>query len=478
MQNLVGGKHVGASNGAVIEITNPATGEFIDTVPNATDADVDACVQEAKKAQKAWAKMPMHERGKILYRFVDIIESHAEELAQLLSKETGKPIKEARIEIGNTRTFVAGYVEKAKHEYGNVIPAGSEVGQEKTIQMTVQQPLGVVACIIPFNFPCDLFGQKVPSALIMGNSVIVKPSTYNPLTLHTYCEYMMEAGVPAGVINCISGDGPTAGEALAKNKDVALISVTGSTAVGAEVMGNAAKNITHVMLELGGNDAFIVMNDADMDLVMKELVAGRLYNTGQVCCASKRFLVQKEIKEEFLKRAIETVDSLKVAMPQREDADLGCLINEKAAIRVEEQVRKTIEQGAKLVYGGRRNGAFFEPTILDNVTREMDIMKDMEVFGPVIPICTFDTLEEAIDMANQSSYGLCGNIMTRDMKTAFKACMELEVGGAVINGSSFYRAAEMPFGGWKHSGIGNEGISTTLKEMSRTKTIVLKNILD
>ena len=420
----------------------------------------------------------MHERGKILYRFVDIIESHAEELAQLLSKETGKPIKEARAEIGNTRTFVAGYVEKAKHEYGNVIPAGSEAGQEHTIQMTVQQPLGVVACIIPFNFPCDLFGQKVPSALIMGNSVIVKPSTYNPLTLHRYCDYMMEAGVPAGVINCISGDGPTAGEALAKSKDVALISVTGSTAVGAEVMGNAAKNIMHVMLELGGNDAFIVMNDADLDLVMKELVWGRLYNTGQVCCASKRFLVQKGIKDEFLRRAIETVNSLKVAMPQREDADIGCLINEKAALKVEEQVKTTIEQGAKLVYGGRRNGAFFEPTILDNVTKEMDVMKDMEIFGPVIPICTFDTLEEAIEIANQSSYGLCGNIMTSDMKTAFKASMELEVGGAVINGASFFRAAEMPFGGWKHSGIGNEGISTTLKEMSRTKTIVLKNILD
>ncbi len=478
MQNLVGGKHVGASNGAVIEITNPATGEFLDTVPNTTEDDVAVCIAEAKKAQPAWAKMPLHERGKILYRFVDIIESHAEELAQLLSKETGKPIKEARAEIGNTRTFVAGYVEKAKHEYGNVIPAGSEAGQEHTIQMTVQQPLGVVACIIPFNFPCDLFGQKVPSALIMGNSVIVKPSTYNPLTLHRYCDYMMEAGVPAGVINCISGDGPTAGEALAKSKDVALISVTGSTAVGAEVMGNAAKNIMHVMLELGGNDAFIVMNDADLDLVMKELVWGRLYNTGQVCCASKRFLVQKGIKDEFLRRAIETVNSLKVAMPQREDADIGCLINEKAALKVEEQVKTTIEQGAKLVYGGRRNGAFFEPTILDNVTKEMDVMKDMEIFGPVIPICTFDTLEEAIEIANQSSYGLCGNIMTSDMKTAFKASMELEVGGAVINGASFFRAAEMPFGGWKHSGIGNEGISTTLKEMSRTKTIVLKNILD
>ncbi len=478
MQNLIGGRHIDASDRNVIEVTNPATRKLIDTVPDSTVEDVDFCVKEAKKAQKAWAKMPLHERGDILYHFVDLVEQNSEELAHLLSCETGKPIKEARAEIGNTRTFVYGYVEKAKHEYGNVIPAGSEKGQEGTIQLTVQQPLGVVACIIPFNFPCDLFGQKVPSALIMGNSVIVKPSTYNPLTLHRYCDLLQEAGVPDGVINCISGQGPVVGSALAKHKDVSLISVTGSTEVGAEVMGNAAKNITHVMLELGGNDAFIVMPDADMDLVAKEILWGRLYNTGQVCCASKRFLVHKDIKDDFIKAIIPAIRSLKVAIPQREDADIGCLINEKAAIRVEDQVKLTINQGARLLYGGRRNGAFFEPTVLDNVTPDMDVMKDMEIFGPVIPICTFETLEEALEIANQSRYGLCSNIMTSDMKTAFKAAMELEVGGAIINGASFYRAAEMPFGGWKHSGIGNEGISTTLKEMSRTKTIVLKNILE
>lgn len=478
MKNLIGGRLVDASDGKVIEITNPATGELIDTVPNSTEKDVDMCVKEAKKAQKEWAKMSIYERGEILYKFVDLVESKKEELALLLSKETGKPIKEARGEIANTKTFVSAYVEKAKHEYGNVIPAGIEKGQEKTIQFTVQEPLGVVGCIIPFNFPCDLFGQKVPSALIMGNSVIVKPSTYNPLTLHTYCNLMKEAGVPDGVINCISGDGPTTGEFLAKHPMVNLMSVTGSTAVGSEVMANCAKNITHVMLELGGNDAFIVMNDADMDLVIDEMVWGRLYNTGQVCCASKRFLVQKDIKDEFIRRAVEKIKTLKVAMPQQEDADIGCLINEKAAIRVQEQIKKTLEQGAKLIYGGRRNGAFLEPTVLDNVTRDMDVMKDMEIFGPVIPVCSFETVDEAIEIANQSNYGLCGNIMTSDMKTAFKVATSLEVGGAVINGASFFRSAEMPFGGWKHSGIGNEGISTTLKEMSRTKTIVLKNILD
>lgn len=478
MKNLIGGEKLDASNGAVIEVINPATGELIDTVPNSTEEDVATTVKIAKSSYKKWAKMPLYKRGEILEKFSDLVKENSEELSLLLSKETGKPIKEARAEIANCPIFVKGYVEKAKHEYGNVIPAGSEVGQENTIQLTFQEPLGVVACIIPFNFPCDLFGQKVPSALIMGNAVIVKPSTYNPLTLHRYCELMKEAGVPNGVINCISGDGKIVGEALAKSPDVSLVSVTGSTAVGAEVMANAAKNITHVMLELGGNDAFILDKDGDVDLAVEELVWGRLYNTGQVCCASKRFLIHKDVREEFINKTIKKIATLKVGYPQNEDTDIGCLINEKAAIRVEEQVKQTISEGATIVIGGRRKGAFFEPTILDNVSRDMEVMKDMEIFGPVIPICGFTDIDEAIEIANQSSFGLCGNIITRDMKNAFRVASELEVGGAVINGASFYRAAEMPFGGWKHSGIGNEGISTTLKEMSRTKTIVLKNILN
>ena len=361
--------------------------------------------------------------------------------------------------------------------YGNVIPAGSEPGQEKTIQITEQCPLGVVACIIPFNFPSDLFGQKVPSALVMGNAVIVKPSTYNPLTLTKYCELLQEAGVPAGVISCLSGDGPVTGHALAEHKGVHLVSVTGSTRVGMETMQTAGKNLTHVMLELGGNDAFILAADGDVDLAVEETVWGRLYNTGQVCCASKRFLIHNSVKDAFIRKMIEKIKTLKIGNPLDPTVKIGCLINEHAAQVVEEQVQKTVQAGAKIVYGGRRNGAFFEPTILDGVTKDMDVAKDMEIFGPVIPIIGFDDIDEAIAIANQSNFGLCGNIITRDMKTAFYVSEALEVGGAVINGASFYRAAEMPFGGWKHSGIGNEGISTTLKEMSRTKTIVLKNIL-
>lgn len=477
MRNLVNGKEIDSTDGQAIEVRNPANNQLIATVPSSTEEDVDYCVKCAVEAQKGWAETPLHERGRILEKFITLVERDAETLAMTLCRETGKPIREARAEIANTRTFVSAYIERAKHLYGITIPEGNEPGQEGTIQYTIRQPIGVVACIIPFNFPCDLFGQKVPSALIMGNAVIVKPSTYNPLTLHKYCLLLKEAGIPDGVINCLSGEGPIVGQALARHKGVHLVSVTGSTAVGMETMATASQNLTHVMLELGGNDAFILDKDGDLDLAVNELVWGRLYNTGQVCCASKRFLVHNSIKDEFTKKVIARISRMRVGDPMNENTEIGCLINEKASERVEEQVRTTLKQGARIAFGGRRNGAYFEPTVLVDVTKDMDVMKDMEIFGPVIPICGFDNIDEAIEIANQSSFGLCGNIITNDMNNAFKVANKLEVGGAIINGASFFRSAEMPFGGWKHSGIGNEGISTTLQEMSRIKTIVLKNVL-
>lgn len=477
MKNLIGNTWCDSSDGKTVEVRNPATNQVIDTVPQITIEDVDRAVQEAKLAGKEWAKVPMHERGRILEKYVELVERDADKFAQLLCQETGKPITEAKAEIGNVRTFVYGYVERAKHLYGINIPTGSEPGQEYTVQYTIQQPLGVVACIIPFNFPIDLFGQKVPSALIMGNAVIVKPSTSNPLTIHMLVDYLIKAGVPYGVIQVISGSGEIVGQALASHKDVDLISLTGSTGAGMQTMETAAKHLGHVTLELGGNDAFILCEDGDIDLAVEETVWGRLYNTGQVCCASKRFLVHNRIKNEYITKMIEKIKTLKVGNPLDPETKIGCLISEQAAEEVEKQVRETVAAGAKIVYGGRRNGAFFEPTILTDVTKDMDVAKDMEIFGPVISIIGFDTIEEAIDIANASRFGLCGNVITRDMKTAFKVAEALECGGAVINGASFYRSAEMPFGGWKHSGIGNEGIATTLQEMSHTKTIVLKNVL-
>lgn len=419
----------------------------------------------------------MHERGRILLKFVDLVEEKADELAWLLSSETGKPIKEAIGEIANVRAGVYGYVEKAKHLYGESLIGEAEPGQEKCMQITTREPLGVIAAIIPFNFPSDLFCQKVPSALIMGNSVIVKPSNYNPLTLIEYVKLMIKAGVPAGAIQVLTGDGPTCGQALARHPGVHCVSLTGSTAAGKQTMETCAQNLTHVLLELGGNDAFILLEDGDMDLAVKEATWGRLYNGGQVCCASKRFLIHNSRKKEFITRMKEVISNIKVGDPSSFDTDMGPLINIQAAKRVEEYVNKTLEQGAKLVCGGKRYSAYYGPTILDNVTKDMDVAKDMEIFGPVIPVIGFDTVEEAIEIANQSSYGLCGCVITKDYKLGMQVASKLECGGAIINGASFYRSFEMPFGGWKNSGIGNEGVATTLEEVSKIKTIVLKNIL-
>ena len=477
MKSLIGKEWRDAKDGKVIEVMNPATGELVDTVPSLSVEEVNEAVDYAEVAQKEWADIPVYQRCEIMMKFVKLVEDNKEELARLLSDETGKPIKEARNEIANISIGVPAYVEKVKHEYGNLIPRGTEKGQDNTIQYTIQQPLGVMVAIIPFNFPSDIFINKIPPALLMGNSAILKPASVNPLTLTRYVELLVEAGVPAGVISVVHGSGSVVGSALTKNKKVNIVSLTGSTAAGIDAAKNCAEHLAHSSLELGGNDAFILCEDGDIDLAVEETVWGRLYNTGQVCCASKRFLVQNSIKDEYIRKMSDKIEQLHVGYPTEEDTDIGCLISEDAAKEVEAQVNKTIEQGAKLVRGGRRNGAFYEPTILDNVTRDMDVARDMEIFGPVISVIGFDTIEEAVEIANQSIYGLSGSIITRDMNKAIKVSEMMECGGFVINGASFFRSFEQPFGGWKYSGIGNEGIMTTLKEMSRTKTVILKNII-
>lgn len=477
MKSLVGKEWVDAKDGSVIEVKNPATNELVDTVPSLSAEEVNAAVDYAYQAQKDWEKVPVHEKCDIMMKFVELVERDKDSLAKTLSDETGKPIKEAYNEINNIKIGVPAYVGRIQHDYGNLIPRGTEKGQENTIQYTIQQPLGVVVAIIPFNFPSDIFINKIPPALLMGNAAILKPASVNPLTLTKYVELLVEAGVPEGVISVVHGSGNVVGKALTSNKKVNLVTLTGSTAAGIDALTNCAAHLAHSSLELGGNDAFIICADGDLDLAVEETVWGRLYNTGQVCCASKRFLVENSIKEEYINKMIEKIKTLKVGYPSEKDTDIGCLISEEAAIEVEKQVNKTVEQGAKIVYGGRRNGAFFEPTIIDGITKDMDVAKDMEIFGPVISIIGFDKIEEAVEIANQSIYGLSGSIITRDMNKAMKVSEQMECGGFVVNGASFFRSFEQPFGGWKYSGIGNEGIMTTLREMSRTKTVILKNII-
>ncbi len=477
MKMFIDGTPMDASDGATIDVTNPATGEVVDTIPAATESDIELAVEKAKAGQKIWAEVPVSEKVEIMYKFLDLVDADKEDLAQTLCAETGKPITEARAEIGNIPIAFKGFCEKAKHLYGETIPAGMEAGQDKNILITKREPIGVIACVIPFNFPCDLFDQKIAPTLLAGNAAIVKPSTDNPLTLCKLTAMLGEAGVTPGAIEVVTGRGSTTGTWLCENKDVEAITLTGSTEVGIETMKRAADHLAHVSLELGGNDAFIVLEDGDVDKAVDELVWGRMYNTGQVCCASKRFLIQKNRVDEFTEKAIAKISSLKQGMPADEDTQIGCLISEKAAIKVKEQIDLTVEQGGKIALGGTRDGAFIAPTVITDVPKDSDVATDMEIFGPVVPIITFDTEEEAIEIANSSKYGLCGCVFTEDMKAATRVCNALECGGTVVNGASFFRSFEMPFGGYKYSGIGTEGVMSTFDEVTHTKTIVLKNIL-
>lgn len=477
MKMIIDGKKVDSVSKETFDVIAPATGIVVDNVPKATAEDIEKAVTAAVKGQKEWEKFSVTERADVLYKFIDIVELNKESLAQTLCAENGKPITEARAEIGNIKIAFRAFAEHAKHYYGSIIPPGTEAGQENHIQMVTREPIGVVACIIPFNFPCDLYDQKVAPALMMGNAAIVLPSSDNPLTLMRLTEMLVEAGVPDGAIQCLTAPGAVK-DAAVSDPRVHLVTLTGSTEVGIGTAKIAAENLTHTALELGGNDAFIVLDDGDVDLAVGELIWARMYNTGQVCCASKRFLIHNSLKDEFAEKTVAKIKALNYGDPANDETQIACLISEKAAIKVEKEVALTVEQGGKIILGGKRDGAFYEPTVIVDVPKTADVAKDMEIFGPVVPIIGFDTDEEAIEIANSSVFGLSSCVFSKDQKRAFKVARAMEAGGAVINGASFFRSFEMPFGGWKHSGIGTEGVMSTFDEMTRVKTIVLKNIID
>ena len=477
MLMLVAGRPADAADGATLEVTNPATGDVVDSVPAASATDCDRAVAAARAAQPTWAAVPIHARAAVMDRFLELVARDAEDLARLLSAETGKPIVEARAEIGNIPIAFRAFSEKAKHLYGTVIPPGIEAGQEHHLQLVLREPVGVVVAIIPFNFPCDLFDQKVAPALLAGNAVIVKPSSENPLTLTRLAFLLDEAGVTPGAISVITGSGAVVGAALAGNADVDLITLTGSTEVGIATAKTAAGFLTHVALELGGNDAFLVLADADLELAAEEVIWARMYNGGQVCCASKRFLVHSSVAEEFTAKVVAKVAAIRVGPPDDEASQMGCMVSERAAIAIEEQVEHTRAQGGTVVLGGTRKGAYFEPTVITGVPATADVARDLEIFGPVVPIITFDTVDEAVAIANSSIFGLAGCVFSRDFATAYQVARRLDCGSVVINGASFFRSFEMPFGGYKYSGMGTEGVSSTFEEMTRTKTVVLKNVL-
>lgn len=477
MKMLIGGKKTDSADQKVIEIINPATYELIDTVPSASIEDLDRVLDYAQQGKKEWANTPLYKRSKILLKYTEIVQEHKDELAEILCKETGKTIKESLHEIKSITGIITSFVERANHLYGISMP-DNFIGTENDVVFTRREPLGVVVCIIPFNYPASTFAYKIAPALAVGNAIIVKPASDNPLTIIRLTELLIEAGVPGNAAQVVTGSGSKVGNYLVGSPKINAVSLTGSTEVGVDTAKTAAKNLHHVHLELGGNDAMIICEDADIDLAVKQVVASRITNAGQICIATKRVIIHNAVKGEFTNKLIDKISNLKVGDPLDSNTDIGCLINEKAAINVENQVKYSIEQGAKCIYGGKRfNRTFFEPTVLTDVTANMDVAKDMEIFGPVFTIIGFDEIDEAIDIHNSTQYGLNGAIMTGDISKAMKVAVQLECGEVVVNGAGFYRNPAIAFGGYKMSGIGREGSSSTLEELSQVKTIVMKRIL-
>lgn len=479
MKMYIDGKPVDASSRAVIEVLNSATLEKIDTVPSASEEDVRRALEAARRGKKVWAETPLHRRARILLKCADVLESHVEELAVSLSTEMGKIIREARGEVDCAVQILRAYVEKAKHFYGETMTTDAQPSCDKDIIFTRREPLGVVACIAPFNYPVELCMHKVAAALSTGNSVIVKPATDNPLTLIRIIELMLESGVPGEVLQIITGPGSLIGKILVESDKVDAVSFTGSTEVGQEIAASAAGTLKHLFLELGGNDPFIVFEDAGMEAAVKAAAAARIQNAGQTCCAPKRFLIHKNIKDEFVKKLIEQLGKIRTGSPLDEDTDLGSLISPKAAKEVARQVEAAAGQGAQCVYGGKLSKpTYYDPTVLVNVRPEMDIARDMEVFGPVFPILEFDTEEELLAIANNTSFGLNAGVFTGNMKRAFRIASALECGSVVINGSGNYRNIDQPHGGRKLTGLGREGICCTLEEMTQPKAYILKGVLE
>ena len=481
MKMLIGGNHCDASDGKTLNVMNPATGEVIDTVPVATREDIENVIARSVEGHKEWDATPLYKRMAIMQKFVDLAmeEATRREIATVYCKEMGRPYRECYGDFNILKNHVEGFISAARNDLTAVtLPIGGEAGKEHDFDFTIRQSLGPIVCIIPFNAPFTLFAKKVAPALLTGNSVIVKPASDDPLAMIRLGELILEAGVPGNAFQLVTGRGEQIGDWLTGDKRIEGVSFTGSTEAGARVAENAGRNLKFQVLELGGNAPLIVCEDCDVDYAVSEAVAGRAtFLTGQICTVAKRFLVQRSIHDEFVSKLVERVSKIKLGDPFDPETQMGTLISEKAARRVEEQVNRIVDQGGHIVFGGKRNGAYYGPTVVDGVTRDMDVAHDVEIFGPVFPIITFDTLEEAIEIANDSKYGLGSGIITNDMRKAMKAGLELQAGNVVVNGQTFYRNLQTAFGGYKDSGVGREGQTVSLLNMTQIKNIVFKNIL-
>lgn len=458
-----------------LDVFDESNGKLVGQVPYFNGEEIAEMVDIAFAAQPRWERVPTFERGQILYKFCDLVDKHREEIAMHESMDMGKAIMQARAECTYSAEIGRANIEVGKHLYGEVLCDSAE-GYENHSVFVKREALGVIACVIPFNYPVELTVQKIVPALLMGNTCIVKASTTAPSSVKMLIDLAHEAGVPKECIHFITASREDTTKNLLTNPKIAAIALTGGNEAGAEIMHCAAPTIKNVALELGGNDPLIITEEVadDPEQLVKAIEClgwGRIIeNNGQVCASPKRTIVHKRAKDAFVKCLIEFVSGLKRGQATDPSADITRLVSVKAAEKVEEQIKYTVAQGANIIYGGKRDGCIMDVTILDNVTKDMDIAKDMEVFGPVVPIITFEKDEEAVEIANQSKYGLSASVITKDLKKAYYFAENIESAAVWVNGSSALRHNDQPFGGTKSTGIGYEGGGFTCAEFSRLKT--------
>ncbi len=453
-QCYIDGQWLDADSGETNSVTNPATGEVIGTAPVMGGDETQRAIEAAERAFPAWKALTAGERAIRLRKWFDLMIEHQEDLAVIMTTEQGKPLAESRGEIGYAASFVNWFAEEGRRVYGDVIPAHQP---DKRIIVT-KEPIGVVAAITPWNFPAAMITRKAAPALAAGCTMVVKPATETPYSAFALAELAERAGIPAGVLSVVSGKSSRIGDTLTASPVVRKISFTGSTPIGKLLMQQSANTLKKMSLELGGNAPFIVFDDADLDAAVEGAMLSKFRNTGQTCVCANRILVQDGVYDAFAEKLTAAVEKLKVSNGFEEGSTQGPLINQSALEKVEEHVKDALDKGGKLLTGGKRHslgGTFYEPTVVGDVTSEMAVARE-ETFGPLAPLFRFTTEEQAIQMANDTEFGLASYFYARDLGRVWRVSDALEYGIVGIN-TGIISTEVAPFGGVKESGMGREG---------------------
>lgn len=448
-------------------LINPATAELLTTVPDLSMQECEQAIQASHEAGKAWRQRTVYERAAIVQKWHALILEHTKDLAELMTLESGKPLADSLAEISYGNSFVSWFAEEGKRAYGRTIPTSNA----SLRLMTIQQPVGLVAAITPWNFPLAMITRKVAPALVAGCSIVLKPASQTPLTAIALAQLAFEAGVPTNVFNVLtSSHAADIGELLATHPQIRKISFTGSTAVGKTLMAQAASNVKKVSMELGGNAPFIVFDDADIDAAVQGAMAGKFRNSGQTCVSINRFYVHESVYEEFAEKLATAVQALKIGNGLTEGIQIGPLINKKGLDKVQAHVTDALAKGASIRVGGKPlGGLFFEPTVITHLSSDALIASE-ETFGPICALFKFSTEEEVIQQANHTPFGLAAYFYTKDVARCYRVAEALEAGMIGINTGLLSNAAA-PFGGVKESGIGREGASQGLEEYMEIKYV-------